>query len=259
MGKNRKMDGRISARDLPPLKAWAFPEVGGAHVVRSPFKDKAESSTPVSRPDAPVSPGPLTVGEMEALREKARKEGLAQGLAEGLKQGRQKGLEAGRAEGYKAAHQKAEAEINDLKARLQSMLKAVQSPIEQQLEGLDQAVMRLVVDAAEAVTKRELATRPELLRQAVKESLDALPQQAQQLCFFVHPDDQALLQELCQQERATWEVAVDKDLSRGGLRVRGECSFLDYTVEKRFSQVIEQVLAGAGLTADKGEVDDSTG
>lgn len=242
MGNKKPSDGLISARDLPPLKAWAFPQVAGAHVVRSPFNDQKVSAEAASPASVPVSSGPLTVAEVKQLREKASKEGRAQGLAEGRKLGQEEGLEAGHAEGYKTAYARAEAEINATKARLMQLLDAMQRPLEQQQEGLEQALLRLVIDTAEAVTKQELATRPELLRQAVKESLDALPQYAQQLCFFVHADDEALLQELRAQERASWEVAVDAALSQGGIRVRGECSYLDYSVERRFSQVVQQVL-----------------
>ncbi|MFT6913995.1 MAG: flagellar assembly protein FliH [Motiliproteus sp.] len=244
MGNKDKPDDLISARDLPPLTAWAFPQVAGAHVVRSPFNEQQDSPK-ASRASVPVSSGPMTVAQMDKLRAQAQQQGRTQGLAEGRREGHQKGAETGKAVGYKAGYQRGEAEINELKARLQSMLEAMQSPLEQQIEGLEQALLRLVVDTAEAVTKQELATRPELLRQALKESLDALPQQAQQLCFFVHADDEALLRELSQQERAPWEIVVDPLLTRGGIRVRGECSFLDFTVEKRFTQVVEQLLVGA--------------
>ncbi|MEH6824084.1 MAG: flagellar assembly protein FliH [Motiliproteus sp.] len=259
MSDKKNADGLISARDLPPLKAWAFPQVAGAHVVRSPFKDQQAPAAAASSVSVPVSSGPLTVAEMDKLRAQARQQGHAEGLAEGRKLGRQQGVDAGQAEGHKAAYQKAEIEINDLKTRLKSLLEAMQRPLEQQLEGLEQALLRLVVDTAEAVTKQELATRPELLRQAVQESLDALPQQAQQLCFFVHADDEEVLRECRQQERADWEVVVDPTLSRGGIKVRGECSFLDYTVENRFSQVVQQVLTGAESAPAQGGADDVAG
>ena len=261
MSNKNKSDGLISARDLPPLKPWAFPSVDGAHVVRSPFKEQQESAAAAAPARTLVSSGPLTVAEMDKLRAQAQKEGHAKGLAEGRREGHKQGVASGKAEGYQAAYQRGEAEINDLKARLNVMLLAMQSPLEQQLDGLEDALLRLVVDTAEAVTKHELATRPELLRQAVKESLDALPQQAQRLCFYVHADDEALLQEICQQERASWEVVVDPKVARGGIRVQGECSYLDYTVEKRFSQVVEQLLketGAASATSVKGDPNAAT-
>ncbi len=259
MSDKKRSDNRIAAGDLPPLKAWAFPRVAGAHIVRSPFQEKRSEPTPKQVDEMALSSAPLTVGEMERIRAEARKEGFAQGVAEGKPAGHQQGLEAGQAAGYKAAYDKAEAEINDLKARLRSMQLALEKPLEQQAHGLEQAVIRLVVDTAEAVVKQELATRPEVLKRAVQESLDALPQQAQQLCFFVHPDDELVLQQLRDQERASWEVAVDPALARGGIRVRGECSYLDYTVEKRFSQVVEQVLSGDEAASGEGGVDDAAG
>ncbi|WP_421866722.1 flagellar assembly protein FliH [Motiliproteus sp.] len=241
MTNKKTSTGRIPAAELRALKSWDFPQVGGQHVVRSPFKEKqADSAEP--NPNRPISTAPLTVAEMETIREQARQDGMAEGLEKGRQRGYAEGLESGRSEGHQAAYQQAETEINALKARLASAINELQKPMEAQLEGLDQALMRLVVDTAEAVVRRELKTRPELLRQAIADSLDALPQQAQQLCFFVNPDDEALLLEVREQERASWEVAVDPALSPGGLRVRGECSYLDYSVEARFRQVVEQVL-----------------
>lgn len=257
MSNKKKSDGRIAACDLPPLKAWAFPRVAGAHIVRSPFKEKPSQTAVKQIDEMAISSGPLTVGEIEKIRAEARQQGFDKGLAEGKPAGHKQGLEAGQAAGYKAAYQKAEAEIDDLKSRLGSMQSALDKPLQQQFQGLEQAVMRLVIDVAEAVVKQELATRPELLRQAVQESLDALPQQAKQLCFFIHPDDEPVLQQLREQQRANWEIAVDPALSQGGLRVRGECSFLDYTVERRFNQVVEQVLTAEDASVAKGGADDT--
>ena len=241
MAKKNPMAGRIPAAQLSSFKTWDFPKVGGQHVVRSAFKEESEP-----RPEALqhqlISDGPLTVGEIERLREQARAEGHAEGLEQGLAQGHQQGLEAGKSEGYQAAYQQAEAEINDLKSRLLSLQQGLYQPLRDQSDAIEQAVLGLVVDTATAVTRRELATRSELLEQAVHEALEALPQQAQQLCFFVHPDDEALLQQLQQQERADWEIAADASLARGGVRVRGEASFLDFSVEERLRQVVTQLL-----------------
>jgi flagellar assembly protein FliH len=247
----KSVEGRIPADSLTSMKSWAFPELAGRHVVRSPFKDEEPQQPPVVRQNQRVSDGPLTVGEIEELREQARQDGLAQGLEEGRQQGLNQGQEQGRKEGYQAAYQQAEAEINDLKARLMQMMSSLEKPLLEQAQGLEQAVLRLVVDTSEAVVKQELASRPELVQQAVKEALDSLPQQPQQLCFYVHPDDESVLQQLREQLRAGWEIATDAAVSRGGLRARGECSYLEYSVEKRFSQVVEQLLAHhAGIAAD---------
>lgn len=252
MTSKKNADRRIPAASLTSFKSWDFPEVNSRHVVRSPFKDEQPAETPEVRKDQRVSDGPLTVGEIEELREQARQEAFDQGQAEGLEQGMQQGLEQGKKEGYQAAYQQAETEINDLKTRLQQMMVALDQPLLEQAQGLEQAAVRLVIDTAEAVVKQELACRPELLQQAVKEALDALPQQASQLCFSVHPDDEPILQELRERERAGWEIVADASISRGGLRARGENSFLEYGVEKRFSQVAEQVLANhASMAADK--------
>ena len=247
-----KLGGRIPASELDALKSWDFPRVAGRHVVRSPFKEQQEGEPPPVRDEVPISSGPLTVGEVEKIRQQARDEGLAQGLAEGQQKGLEQGLKQGQEQGYQAAYQQAEAEINDLKERLVSLQQQLQQPLLNQFDGLEQVLVRMVVDTAEAVTKQELSTRPELLQQAVREALDALPQQAQELCFYVHPDDQPLLEALKEQHRAAWQIATDSTLAHGGLRVQGQCSYLDYSVEKRFSQIAKQVLNANDSGKDDG-------
>ncbi|OMH30035.1 flagellar assembly protein FliH [Motiliproteus sp. MSK22-1] len=243
MDKKSNAPGRIAAKDLPPVKSWALPRVQGAHVVRSPFAEKdRKSRRDQSRVEEIPDSKPLTVEAIEKIRLQAQEEGFKQGKTEGLEQGLQEGLRKGEEQGYQQGLQQAKGEMDALRDKLTSLMQSIESPLEQQQQELESALLRLVIDTAGCVVKQELKTRPEILQQAVNEALAALPHEEPQLCFSVSPDDLALLEEIKEREHASWSLRVDKSMTSGGLSIKGANSYLDYSVENRFSQVVEQLL-----------------
>lgn len=243
MTEKRKPGGRIPAAQLSGVKPWRLPRVQSGHVVRSPFQEKDPGKRTQGRSvEEVIEPQPLTVEELEKIRREARDDAFRQGLEEGRQQGRAEGLESGRREGHEAAYREAQGEIDVLKARLGGLLAEVEAPLGRQQGELEQALLRLVVDTAEAVVKRTLAGDAELLQRAVHEAVAALPQMDQPLCLILHPDDVPLVTEIRDRERHPWEIHGDASVTPGGLRIKGACSFLDYSVEHRFSAVVEQLL-----------------
>nr|WP_281411962.1 FliH/SctL family protein [Motiliproteus sediminis] len=160
----------------------------------------------------------------------------------------EEGRAAGRESGHQAAYSEAQAEIDDLKARLASLASQLQSPLARQHEALEAQMLQLVADIAQAVIGGELATRPELMREAVQRALDVLPQEGA-LSFSVHPDDESLLLELREREGAAWEVRTDAAMARGGLIARGANSYLDYQLDKRLAAVLAQLRQDRDETA----------
>ncbi len=246
MEKKPRTPGRIAARDLPPVKAWALPKIRGGHVVRSPFKEKnkneaagAVSSGVVEELDVPE---PLTVEAVENIRRQAHEEGLAKGYQEGFGKGEQEGRTKGEQLGYEAGLKQGEAEINRLRQQLGALIRAVEQPLTEQQDQLEAALLRLVVDTAEAVVGQQLSTRPELLSRTVAEAVASLPHGEQELSFSVHPEDLAALEEIKAQEHASWTLRGDAAMQVGGIRIRGANSYVDYSVEQRFSQVAREVL-----------------
>lgn len=251
MTRKGPMGGRIPAGELPRVKRWALPRVEGGHVVVSPFQQKPQQAA-ASAKEEELDLSDLTVAALQKLRDDAQREGFEQGLAEGRAQGESLGRQAGHDAGYKAAYTQAQAEIDDLKARLSGMIKQLSEPLAQQQQELGRVALNLVGDIARAVVGRELQTRPELLEDAVRHALDVLPQQ-EALSFAVHPDDEVALQALREREGGNWEIRAEATLTRGGIRVRGLNSYLDYTVEGRFATVMSQ------LEQDAAEVPDDDG
>lgn len=238
MTRKPSLNSRIPASDLPAFKRWALPRVEGGHVVSSPFQEKRRREAAADVEELDLSG--LTVEALQQLREQARQEGLAQGLEEGRAQGVAEGQALGREAGHQAAYAEAQAEIDDLKTRLRTMAQQLEAPLREQHDALEAQLLKLVGDISRAVIGGELASRPELMQDAVRRALEVLPQEGA-LSFSVHPDDETLVLELREREGAAWEVRADPSIARGGLVARGANSYLDYRVEPRLDEVLAQL------------------
>ncbi|MEH6625192.1 MAG: FliH/SctL family protein [Motiliproteus sp.] len=252
--KKTKTPGRIAAKDLPPIKSWSLPKVKGSHVVRSPFKDKDQpDQVKETLIEELADAEPLTVEAIERIRQQARDEAYKKGYQEGHEKGEQEGRAKGDKLGYDTGLKRGEAEINRLQKQLGALIKAIESPLAEQYSEMEEALLRLVSDAALVTVKSELNCRPELLRQAIQDALAALPHGEVKLCFTVNPGDQAQLEQIREREHADWIIRADAEVSAGGFLVKGAHSYLDYSVENRFTQVITQVLSPPEQEAAAGD------
>ncbi len=243
MDKKTKAPGRIAAKDLPSLKSWSLPRVKGSHVVRSPFKEKDQVvKTKETVIEELADAEPLTVEAIERIRKQAHEEAFSKGYKEGLEKGEQEGRAKGEKLGYDTGLKRGEAEINRLQQQLGSLIKRFEDPLTEQHQELEAALLRLVIDTAQATVKQELSTRPELLQQAVQEALATLPHGEVELCFTINPQDQDQLEQIREQEHADWKIRADAAVTAGGLMVKGAHSYLDYSVENRFTQVVSQLI-----------------
>ncbi len=267
---------RIPAGELPAVTAWQLPNISGKHVVRSAFKEKDEAFSPpvvatkpaggaaampsalansalsihsASAHSATEKEKPLTVSDVEKIRQMAHDEGFEQGLEAGRAAGHAQGLEAGRSEGYQAGERQAEEELAVLRRRFQALTASLQVPISEQRDDIEAALLRLVMDTAAAVVNREVRTQPALIQQAVREALAVLPATDEELLLRVNPADEALVRQVQERERGRWHIQADPAVTPGGVFIKTSVSFLDYSVEQRFAQVVAGALVVNGEDA----------
>ncbi|MCU4674716.1 flagellar assembly protein FliH [Catenovulum sp. 2E275] len=194
---------------------------------------------------------PLTIEDVEAIRQAAYEEGFAEGKAEGfekgeaegkeqgyqlgLEQGKQQGHEEGLASGTSLMEEKAE-HWNQLIARLDEPLKQLDNQVEQEL-------IELVVNLTKAVIQTELKTNPEIILQTVKKAAEYLPFNTQQCQLLVNPEDFDLIQSSYGEkelERRQWHLHSDPNIARGGIEIKTELSSVSYTLEQRVKEILEQ-------------------
>lgn len=184
---------------------WEPPQVGGA----------AQPAAPAEAVNHP------TVSDLEALERQAHEEGYAAGHAQGLAEARAQGRER--------------------VARLEAICAQAARPLDALDVAVEQELARLALLVARRVIAHELAARPELVVQAVRQAAAALPAATRELRVRLHPDDLVLLREL-EAVEPHWQLVADPALQRGDCLLESERSRLDARVETRLAAMVDAVL-----------------
>ncbi len=222
----------IDGENLTAFERWELPHMGDQSVQakareKEKNKDKAKQSRVEEVEVEEVQP--LTAEQLAAIEEDARKEGYAKGLAKGEK--------AGLAAGKK--------QIDDAVRRLEKVIKALNSPLEQVNEAVEEELLALALAVARQVIRREIEQDPQHILAVIREAMAELPTAARQVRISLHPDDAELVRDTFvsdEDEERPWKILEDKGISRGGCRIESQTSRIDATVEKRLDTVIEALL-----------------
>lgn len=226
--------GRVTSADLEAVNvhAWLPPSIDKAgHLVQVVPRDERRpevSKTPEEQVDAGYEEG-VTKGRIEGLSE-GRKEGLAQGLAEGTEKGIQQGL------------QKAQKQVDEKLAAVNELMTHLSHALNDQDYMLEQALMNVVIEVSRVVVGRELQIDSKHIINIVRQAIGALPPSRDNVRIFVNPADVAVLNEAKERGGESWRALPDETISKGGCRVETDQSLVDFTLERRFAAMIEQLL-----------------
>ncbi len=228
----------IRAKDVSGLARWALPSFDPEG------EQPAEELTPVSA--EPVAPEPevnaqgeevqledvkpLTLDELEVIRQEAYNEGFSTGEKDGLRSGQVK------------AKQEADAALAGKLASLERLMTQLMDPIAEQDQQLEVALVQLVSNMTRQVVQRELTTDSTQIRQVLREALKLLPMGAANVRIHIHPQDFELIKALRDRHEETWRILEDETLQPGGCRVESEQSQIDATIETRLAQMLKQLF-----------------
>lgn len=174
---------------------------------------------------------PLTVETIEALQNAAQEEGFKRGYDEGYQQGYEAGQRAGEADIIQQVQQ-----WRTLIDELNAPLKAVNDEVEDNLLAMLSLLMRQLI-------YQEMALRPELVLNVVREALSVLPVSDRQLKVYLNPQDVELVRNGLQADDATdWQWHADPLVKRGGVRLVTADTAIDATVETRLNNLISRLL-----------------
>lgn len=227
--------GRVSSADLQAasVHAWLPPSIDKAgHLVQAAAREErrpATSKTPEEQVDAGYEEG-VTKGRIEGMSE-GKREGLAQGLAEGTEKGLQQGL------------QRAQQQVDEKLAAVDELMTHLSHALNEQDYLLEQALLNVVTEVSRTVVGRELQIDSQHILQVVRQALSALPPSRDNVRIFVNPADVAVLNEAKERGGESWRALPDEAVSKGGCRVETDQSLVDFTLERRFSAMVEQLLS----------------
>ncbi|HBM10581.1 flagellar assembly protein FliH [Pseudomonas sp. Choline-3u-10] len=224
----------IRAKDVNVFDRWALPSfdpLGAApedpEIGEEPVEDEDLSRSE----DVPIAEvKPLTLDELEAIRQEAYNEGFSTGEKDGFHAGQLK------------ARQEAEAALNPKLESLEKLMTQLLEPIADQDRNLEHAMVTLVSQLAREVIQRDLLIDSSQIRQVLREALKLLPMGASNVRIYINPQDFDLVKALRERHEETWRIVEDSDLLPGGCRIETEQSRIDASVETRLGQAISQLF-----------------
>jgi flagellar assembly protein FliH len=172
-----------------------------------------------------------TVGELEAVEQRAWSEAEL----------------AGRAAGLAAAQHDIDARVRSLESvtrALENALIALSRPLAQADEIVHEQIVRLAMAIARQIIRRELKTEPSQIIGIVRETVALLPASTRGVKVVLHPADAELVREklAAPREDQAWAIAEDPMLARGDCRVLSEFAHIDARVESRLAAAIVALL-----------------
>ena len=218
----------IRARDVGGFDIWSLPSFD-PHVPEP--EPEPEPELPVESEEVPLEEvQPLTLEELESIRQEAYNEGFAAGEKDGF-----------RATTLKV-RQEAEAALAVKLESLERLMGVLFDPIAEQDSQLEKAMVGLVEHVARQVIQRELVLDSSHIESVMREALKLLPLGVGNVRLYINPQDFEQVKALRERHEETWRIVEDAALQPGGCRVETEHSRIDATVETRISQIMAKLL-----------------
>lgn len=218
----------IRARDVGGFDIWSLPSFD-PHVPEP--EPEPEPELPVEMEEVPLDEvQPLTLEELESIRQEAYNEGFAAGEKDGFRSSTLK------------VRQEAEAALSVKLGSLERLMRSLFDPIAEQDAQLEKAMVGLVEHIARQVIQRELVLDSSHIESVMREALKLLPLGVGNVRLYINPQDFEQVKALRERHEETWRIVEDAALQPGGCRVETEHSRIDATVETRISQIMAKLL-----------------
>jgi flagellar assembly protein FliH len=257
---NEEEEFKTGSEDID-IKPWDLPYWRGA-----PKTDKANAAQQAleeEKEEHVEVVEPLTVEELEAIRNEGYEEGFLQGLNEGREkgelEGKEQGLIAGKEEGNKQGRQEGNRigfeagqaeglvagkdEITTAAEKLAQLALQLEQSLKEKDAALPQVLSQLIKTACETIIERELEQGDNQITQKVIAALDQLPDGAENIKIFVSPKDALQLEHGLSNSGRELHFDIDDSLPTGSARIKSKQSLVEFSHEERMQKVFELIDA----------------
>jgi flagellar assembly protein FliH len=248
-----KNHNRIPFEDIDsPPTAWTFPSWDkGSKVVPSVKKRNPTEANGRVEDVKGHSIQPMTAQQLQHIRDEAEREGREQGFKtghdQGFAEGEKKGLKLGEQKAYKDVKQT----LDEQTERFRMLSEALLDPVAMQDGQLENIIVDMAVHLAKHLINQELSIDPTSLFHLVEQAVGSLPAGAQHIRIYLHTDDVELAHEAFEGSGRDWSFYVDKKLSRGGCRIESSQSLIDFSIEKRLQDMLDDVNFQGDIDPDE--------
>ncbi len=222
--------------------AWSLPSLDrkGKKFLSAKKEQENRSREAIENVSAASRPKYLTADDINKITKEAEEEGFKAGYEEGFSKGEVQGEKKGRAEGEARAWQESKESFDKELARLSELADRLSHPTQIQDAALETSVIDIIQYLASKLIQKEITTHPEDLHAVVSKAMQALPAGSKNISIFLHPNDVALLEKYLSEKKQQWPLQEDDSLTPGGCRIETRESLVDYSIEKRWKDLLEQ-------------------
>ena len=242
----------IEGFPLPDFEERKNPEEVGTDIFGKPanwYNSKYQEEVEPEEEE----PQPLTLEDIEAIRVSAYEDGfnegkeagfikgVEEGKLQGLSEGHQEGLEQGLEQGLKEGQVKVDAQT----LHWQQLVSRLHRPLEKLDDSVEFQLIKLATTLAEQMVRCEVTVNPQVILQALKQAVKALPASDQTLVISFHPEDLLFVQAAFSEsecKKRGWDLRSEPTLLRGDCHVQTKTSSIDYTFATRVEQVLTHFL-----------------
>jgi flagellar assembly protein FliH len=244
-----------SSEDIE-IKPWDLPYWRGA-----PKETKSESVKEAVVEEEVEIVEPLTVEDLEAIRNEGYEEGFLQGLnegrdkgekegkAQGLIEGKQEGTKAGTQEGNRIGFEAGQAEgltsgkedISKAAIHLAELTQQLEQSLVEKDSALPQVLSQLIRTACETIIERELEQGDKQITKKVMSALDQFPSGAENIKIYVSPSDAVHLEHGLSNAGREMHFNIDDALATGSARITTAQSLIEFSHKERMEKVFELI------------------
>lgn len=237
------------------VSTWQLPRMGQRNkVVKSAKREKAEKRQQPAEhiEDVPRSgkPKPMTADELQKIADQAQQEGYADGFKEGMEKGLKQGETKGIQLGEQKAYNETKAQLENEKHRFETIANQLFIPMQHQDKAIENKLVTMVMALSKALLSQEITQHPTTLLAIVERALAALPVGSTNIRVYVNEDDAKLLESVVPAVHRDWQLIDDNSLASGGCRVETKESLVDYSLETRLAEYIQEVDTLASATSE---------
>ena len=216
----------IRARDVEGFDVWALPSFDPEPPEPEPEPEEVQEEIE----EVPLEEvQPLTLEELESIRQEAYNEGFATGEKEGFHSTTLK------------VRQEAEVALSAKLQALEQLMANLFEPIAEQDTQIEKTLVELVRHITRQVIQRELAMDSTQIEHVMREALKLLPLGVGNVRLYVNPQDFEQVKSLRERHEESWRIVEDEALLPGGCRVETEHSRIDASMETRIAQAMDQL------------------
>ncbi|WP_166371919.1 flagellar assembly protein FliH [Psychromonas sp. SA13A] len=207
-----------------------------------------EEPTPVKD-----EPKPLTLEDIESIRASAyedgfnegKEAGMAKGLEEGKLQGLAEGHEQGLAQGIEQGLSEGKAKVDAQALHWEQLVSRLHQPLEKLDDNVEFQLIKLATNLAEQMARCEVSVNPQVILQALKQGVEALPVNEQTIVISLNPEDLVFVETAFSEsecQKRGWDLRSEPTLLRGDCQIHTQISSIDYAFSTRIEQVLKHFL-----------------